>query len=69
VRGHHARETALALASDYHLIVHEHLQIGNMTARPRPRPDGSGGYRSNQAHTDVSAARNILRAGLAHREA
>jgi hypothetical protein len=49
----------LVLVRHYDAIVHEDLQIANMTGRPKPRPDDSGGYASNDA------ARNILRAGLA----
>jgi len=44
--------------------VHEDLQIANMTGRPEPRPDDSGGC-GHRAHADVNAARNSLRAGLA----
>jgi putative transposase len=136
----HAHNTALALVRDHDLIVYEDLKIVNMTRRPKPRPDGNGGYELNgaaakaglnksihdagwgiflrvlsakaesagrhmfavdprhtsqrcaqcghtaegnrvtqaefrclacghQAHADVNAARNILRAGLAHQEA
>ena len=58
--------------------MHEGLEIANMTARPKPRPDGSNGYEPNeaaaksglnQAHADVNAARNTLPAGLALQEA
>ena len=45
----HAHKIALALVRDYDLIVHEKLQITHMTARPRPRPDGNGGYQPNGA--------------------
>jgi putative transposase len=136
----HAHKTALALVTDYDLIVHEDLKIANMTQRSKPRPNGNGGYEPNggaaksglnkaindagwgtflrilsakaesagrqviavsprhtsqrctecghtaagnriaqaefrclacghRAHADVNAARNILRAGLALREA
>jgi putative transposase len=45
----HAHKTASALVRDYDLIVHEDLRIANMTARPKPRPDGSGGHQPNGA--------------------
>jgi putative transposase len=47
--------------------VYEDLQIANMTVRPRPRPDGDGGYEPNGAA--AKAGLSILRAGLALREA
>ncbi len=51
----HDHKSALALVRHYDAIVHEDPQIANMTRRPEPGPDDSGGY----------AARNRLRAGLA----
>jgi hypothetical protein len=45
----HAHRTALTLVRDHNLIVQENLNITNMTRRPKPRPDGSGGREPNGA--------------------
>jgi putative transposase len=44
---HH--KTALALVRKYDTIYVEALQVANMTRRPAPVPDGSGGYLHNGA--------------------
>jgi putative transposase len=59
----HAHNTALALVRAHDLIVHEDLQIANMTARPRPRPDGSGGFEPNGAAAKAGLNKSIHDAG------
>jgi putative transposase len=59
----HAHNTALALVRDHDLIVHEDLKITNMTARPRPRPDGSGGHQPNRAAAKAGLNKSIHDAG------
>jgi putative transposase len=59
----HAHKAALALVRGHDLIVHEDLQVANMTARPRPRPDGTGGYQPNGASAKSGLNRSILDAG------
>jgi putative transposase len=48
---------------DYDLIVFEDLKIQNMTRRPKPRPDGKGGYEVNGAKAKTGLNRAILDAG------
>jgi putative transposase len=59
----HAHKTALALVRDYDLIVRENLQVANMTASPRPRPDENGGYEPNGAAAKAGLNKSILDAG------
>jgi putative transposase len=59
----HAHKTALALVRDHDVIVHEDLQITNMTARPEPRPNGSGGYEPNGAAAKSGLNKSIHDAG------
>ena len=59
----HAHQTAFALVRDYDLIVHEDLQIANMTRRPKPRPDGSGGHQPNGAAAKAGLNKSIHDAG------
>ena len=59
----HAHKTALALVRDHDLIAHEKLQVTNMTARPRPRPDGSGGHQPNGAVAKAGLNKSIHDAG------
>jgi putative transposase len=59
----HAHKTALTLVRDYDLIVHEDLKIANMTRRPRPRPDGSGGHEPNGAAAKAGLNKSIRDAG------
>jgi putative transposase len=58
-----AHKAALALVRSHDLIVHEKLQVTNMTARPKPRPDGTGGYRPNGAAAKAGLNKSILDAG------
>ncbi len=59
----HAHTTALTLVRGHDLIVHEDLQIKNMTARPKPRPDGSGGHEPNGAAAKAGLNKSINDAG------
>jgi putative transposase len=59
----HAHNTALALVRAHDLIVHEKLLVTNMTRRPRPRPDGSGGYEPNRAAAKAGLNKSINDAG------
>ena len=59
----HAHKTALALVRRHDLIVHEDLQVANMTARPKPRPDGNGGHQPNGAAAKSGLNKSILDAG------
>ena len=59
----YAHNAALALVRGYDLIAHEKLQVTNMTARPRPRPDGSGGHEPNGAAAKAGLNKSILDAG------
>jgi putative transposase len=59
----HAHKTALTLVCDHNLIVHEELQIENMTARPKPRIDGNGGYQPNGAAAKSGLNKSIHDAG------
>ena len=59
----HAHNTALALVRDYDVIVREDLKITNMTARPKPRPDGNGDYEPNGASAKSGLNKSIRDAG------
>jgi putative transposase len=59
----HAHKAALALVRAYDLIVHEDLKIKNMTARPKPRPDGHGGHEPNGAAAKAGLNKSIHDAG------
>ena len=52
-----------ALVDDYDLIVHEDLKITNLVRRPKPVPDGTGGYAPNGAAAKAGLNREILSAG------
>jgi putative transposase len=58
-----AHQTALALVRDYDVIVHEDLKVKNMTARPKPRPDGNGGHEPNGAAAKSGLNKSIHDAG------
>lgn len=45
----YAHKTAFALVRDHDVIAHEALKIANMTRRPKPRPNASGGHEPNGA--------------------
>jgi putative transposase len=55
----HAHKTALAIVRSHDLIVHEELQITNMTARPKPRPDGYGSHQRNGAMAKAALSKSI----------
>jgi putative transposase len=59
----HTHVTALALVRSHDLIVHEDLKITNMTKRPKPRPDGSGGHEPNGAAAKAGLNKSINDAG------
>jgi len=58
----HKTSTAMVRAHD--LIVIEDLNVTGMTRRPKPRPDGKGGYRRNGAAAKSGLAKSVLDAGL-----
>jgi putative transposase len=59
-----AHKTALALVRGHDVIVHEDLKIANMTRRPKPRPDGSGGgHEPNGAAAKSGLNKSINDAG------
>jgi len=60
---HH--KTARALVDSCDAIGLEALQVGNMTRRPTPKPDGEGGHRPNGAAAKAGLNRSILDAGWA----
>jgi len=51
------------LVDDHDLIVHEQLQVVNLVRRPRPRPDGTGGFEPNGAAAKTGLNRCIHDAG------
>jgi putative transposase len=51
------------LVNDHDLIVHEQLAIANLVRRPKPRPDGAGGYAPNGAAAKTGLNRCIHDAG------
>jgi putative transposase len=59
----HAHKTALLLVRQYDVIVREDLKITNMTARPKPRPDGNGGHASNGTAAKSGLNKSIHDAG------
>jgi putative transposase len=63
VRLDHAHKTALALVRDHDVIVHEALQVANMTRRPTPRPAGDGTWEPDGAAAKTGLNKSILDAG------
>ena len=59
----HAHKTALALVRDHDVIVHEALQIRNMTRRPKPRLAEDGTYAPNGAAGKSGLNKSINDAG------
>ncbi len=45
------------------MIIYEDLQVGNMTRRPNPRPNGSGGHEPNGAAAKSGLNKSIHDAG------
>jgi putative transposase len=52
-----------ALVNDHDVIVIEDLRVTNMTKRPKPVPDGSGGFVANGAAAKAGLNKSILDAG------
>lgn len=65
IRLDHAHKAALALVRDHDVVVHEALQIANMTRRPKPKPDESqpGQFLPNGAAAKAGLNRSINDAG------
>jgi putative transposase len=59
----HAHKTALTLLRGHDVIVHEALQVANMTRRPKPRPAAGGTYEPNGAAAKSGLNKSILDAG------
>jgi putative transposase len=59
----HAHKTALALVRDHDVIVHEALQVANMTRRPKPRPADDGSFEPNGAAAKAGLNKTIIDAG------
>jgi putative transposase len=51
------------LVDAHDLIVHEELKVSNLVRRPKPRPDGAGGYERNSAAAKSGLNRCIQDAG------
>jgi putative transposase len=51
------------LVNEHDLIVHEQLAVANLVRRPKPRPDGAGGYEPNGAAAKTGLNRCIHDAG------
>jgi putative transposase len=61
---HH--KTALMLVRQYDTIYHEAIQPANLSRRPRPVPDGNGGYERNGASRKAGLNTSIQDAGWGH---
>jgi putative transposase len=59
-------KTALALVRQYDVIYVEAIQPANLSRRPAPIPDGTGGYLHNGAGRKACLNRSILDAGWSH---
>lgn len=57
------QKTALSLVRQYDTIYHEALQTKHLSARPQPRPDGSGGYLPNGARAKAGLNKSMNDAG------
>lgn len=58
-----AHKVALSLVREHDVIAHEQLNIANMVRRPKPKPDGTGGFLPNRAASKAGLNRSILDAG------
>ena len=58
---HH--KTALSLVQQYDTIYFEAIQAKNLSARPKPKPDGNGGYLPNGASQKAGLNKSINDAG------
>jgi putative transposase len=61
---HH--KTALALVRAYDVIAVEAIQPANLSRRPQPKPDGTGGYEHNRARRKAGLNTSIHDAGWRH---
>jgi putative transposase len=61
---HH--KTALALVRAYDTIYVEAIQPANLSRRPAPKPDGTGGYEHNGASRKAGLNKSIQDAGWRH---
>ena len=59
----HLHKASRTLVASFDVIVHEEMKISNMTRRPRPRPDGYGGYEPNHAAQKRGCNKAVLDAG------
>jgi putative transposase len=59
------QKTALALVRQYDAIYLEDLHVVNMSRRPAPKPDGTGGYLPNGASSKAGLNKSIQDAGWA----
>jgi putative transposase len=58
-----AHQVSRSLVNHYDLIAYEDLKVSAMVRRPRPRPDGHGGYLPNGARAKAGLNRAIHDAG------
>jgi putative transposase len=65
-RADHHHKTALALLRQYDTIYAEAIQPANLSRRPAPVPDGSGGYLHNGAARKAGLNTSIQDAGWGH---
>jgi putative transposase len=59
----HAHKTALPLVRDHDVILHEALEVANMTRRPKPRLAEDGTYEPNGAAAKAGLNKSIYDAG------
>jgi putative transposase len=59
----YAHKTALVLVRDNDLVVHEVLEVANMTKRPKPRPVEDGSFEPNGAAAKSGLNKSIRDAG------
>jgi putative transposase len=59
----HAHKTALVLVRSHDVIVHEALNVANMTRRPKPRPAEDGTFEPNGAAAKAGLNKSISDAG------
>jgi putative transposase len=58
-----AHQLSRQLVNDHDLIVVEDLRVAQMSRRPKPRPNGKGGFDSNGARAKAGLNRSIADAG------
>jgi putative transposase len=63
-RGDFLHKATARLVREYDVIVIEDLNVNGMTRRPKPRPDGSGGWERNGAAAKAGLNKAVLDAGL-----